>query len=106
MRAPAAPVVIGYVRRLWTGELPLARVFWIDMLFVGTLINFVTLLAAILLFAGKERPGMAVAIFLLHIPYNILVFTGVWRSAAREAAEQRWFARSVAAIWFVAGFLI
>jgi hypothetical protein len=95
-----------YVRRLWSGDLPLSRVFWIDMLVVGTLVNLASLIAAIVLFAGDAAVGWGVAVFLGHIPYSLLLFTGVWRSAARARSEWSSVAQAAAIAWLIAAFVI
>ena len=95
-----------YFRRLWQGDLPLSRVFWTDMLVIGTLVNLATLLVAILLF-GVDAPLIyGVVLFLVHIPYSIALFIGVWRSAARE--KSRWSppAQVAAVIWLIAALVI
>jgi hypothetical protein len=95
-----------YVRRLWSGDLPLSRVFWIDMFLVGTLVNLLSLIAAIVLFAGNAPLGWGVAAFLAHIPYSLLLFTGVWRSAARAKSEWSSVAQAAALAWLIAAFVI
>jgi hypothetical protein len=99
-------VPIRYVRRLWSGDLPLSRVFWIDMLLVGTLVNLLSLIAAIVLLAGDAPVGWGVAVFLAHIPYSLLLFTGVWRSAAGAKSEWSSVAQAAALAWLVAAFVI
>ena len=96
---------MSYFRKLWRGELPLARVFWNDMLVVGTLVNILFLLAAVLLFVAGA-PWLGFAVHLLPIPYNFVVATGVSRSAEREPPEWRWLARAIAVFWFIACILI
>jgi hypothetical protein len=95
-----------YFRRLWQGELPLPRVFWTDMLVIGTLVNVATLLLAVLLFGVDAPLVYGVVLFLVHIPYSIAVFIGVWRSAARE--KSRWGppAQVAAVIWLIAALVI
>jgi hypothetical protein len=99
-------VAFRYVRQLWSGDLPLSRVFWIDMLLVGTLVNLVSLIAAIVLFAGDAPVGWGVAVFLAHIPYSLLLFTAVWRSAAREKSQWSSVAQAAALAWLIAAFVI
>jgi hypothetical protein len=105
-RLPPAQALIRYFRRLWSGELPLSQVFWRDMLVVGTLINLATLLAAMLIFASGAPPAYGVAVFLSPIPYNVVLFTGVCRSAAHERSEWGWAAQMIAVVWLIVGFLI
>jgi hypothetical protein len=98
--------VIAYVRALWNGALPLSRVFWLDMLAVGTLVNVVTFLVMIALFAGKAPTWIGLTVLLLPIPYNVLLFAAVWRSAANEKADWAWFARLLASVWLIAAIVV
>jgi hypothetical protein len=98
--------LVAWVRQLWCGELPLARVFWTDMLAVGTCVNVATLLAAMLMFGLGAPPALAVLTFISPLPYNILLVTGLWRSAARARSEWSTAAQAVAAIWLIAMILI
>ena len=98
-------VAVRYFRDLWTGALPLSRVLWVDMLAVGTLVNIIILLVLIVLVAADETFA-ALAVFLLHIPYSIVLFAAVWRSAEREKVDWAWFARTVAAVWLAAVLIV
>lgn len=107
----AAPVaakspVIAYVLSLWRGELPLARVFWIDMLAIGSLVNIVATIGAVLLFAAGAPIALGVAVHFAPLPYNILLFLAVWQSAAREASDWSFPAQAAALIWLVAALVI
>jgi len=102
----AAGSAARFVGRLWRGELPLSRVFWRDMLVVGTLVNVATLLLALLAFGIGAPPPIGVAVFLSPLPYNLLLFMGVWRSAARENTQWSWPAQTMAVMWVVAMLLI
>ena len=106
LRLKPAQAPLRYVRRLWCGELPLPRVFWLDLILVGTLVNLASLIAAILLLAGEAPTAWGVAIFLAPIPYSLLLFAGVWRSAAREGSKWSGTAQAAAAAWLIAAFVI
>lgn len=97
---------LGYLRSLWLGEFPLGRALCFDMLVVGTVVNLATFVGAILLFSGDTPDAYGVALLLVHIPYNLLVFTGVWRSADAAPAGQAWGARSVALVWLIVFFVL
>jgi hypothetical protein len=98
--------LVRYVRQLWNGDLPLSRVFWTDMLVVGTLVDVVTLVATMLLFAGDAPLAYGLAMFLVHIPYSVLLFIGVWRSAARERSAWSLPAQILAGIWLLAVLIL
>jgi hypothetical protein len=97
--------LLSYFRRLWRGDLPLARVFWTDMLVIGTLVNLGTLILAVLLF-GMDAPLVyGVVLFLVHIPYSIVLFVGVCRSAARERSTWSMPAQAAAVVWLIAAMV-
>jgi hypothetical protein len=103
---PSGSWPVRYVRLLWNGDLPLARVFWTDMLVVGTLVDVVTLVATMLLFAADAPLAYGLAMFLVHIPYSVLLFIGVWRSAARERSSWSLPAQILAGIWLLAVLIL
>lgn len=96
--APKNPVA-AYVKNLWRGELPLARVFWTDMLTVGTAINVGAMIAAIGLFLSGQV-ALGVVVHFAPVPYNLLLLLGVWHAAQREASEWSFAVQVVAVVWF------
>lgn len=75
--------LIAFFSHRWHGSVPLSRVFWRDMLGVGTLINLLASLAALILLSQGLVPPMAVALHFAPIPYNLFLFMAVWRSPQR-----------------------
>jgi hypothetical protein len=71
----------------WRGEVPLSRAFWIWGIVGGGIVSLaLTLVALVTLTAGA--PGwLTVVIFAAHIPWNLVLLVGVWRSS--ERAEVR-----------------
>jgi len=102
----AATVPARYFGQLWRGELPLSRVFWTDMLVVGTIVNIATMVAAILLFLGGAPAWLGFAVHLLPIPYNIVLFMGVGRSADAGHPQFAWLARAAAGAWFLVMLIV
>jgi hypothetical protein len=92
--------MLAIMRRYLAGEVPLARIFFHDMLLIGTMVNIVTGLATLAAFSLDFPIWAAIAIFLSPLPYNTILCLSVWRSAARE--ETRWsgIARLATMIWF------
>lgn len=106
MQSKAGPGMSFFASR-WRGEAPLDRLFWRDMVLVGTVLNVAALVAALLLLGLKVSPVVAVAVYFSPVPYNIFLFAAVWRTAeaignARAAA----FFRSAALIWVVAATIL
>ena len=91
---------------LAAANFPLARALCFDMIAVGSAVNLATFAAAMLLFSGDVPDVYGVALLLAHIPYNLLVFTGVWRSADAAPPSQAWSARLVAVVWLVVFFVL
>jgi len=98
--------VIRYFKDIWTGALPLSRLLWFDTLLIGTLVNIVSLVAMLALFVAHAPTALAFTIFLAPIPYNILLFIGVWRSASKEKEDWAFLARAIASIWLVAAVTV
>lgn len=89
------------LRRYLRGEVSLGRVFWFDMLLVGTIVNALTSAAALIAYA-VELPGwLALAIFLAPFPYNMALCLFVWRSATRKPSGWSDMARGGAVLWLL-----
>jgi hypothetical protein len=86
---------------MWRGELPLSRVFWFDMMLIGTVVNALLFIALLILFAADTPLAVTLIAFLLHIPYSIVLFVGVQRSAARRPSLWSAAAQFSALIWLV-----
>jgi hypothetical protein len=95
-------MVMRWILSRWHGDAPLGTVFWRDMLFVGTLINVATTLAAIGLLAIDAPTVPAVLVYFAPIPWNLLLFFSVWRSASKAPGLVATSAQVAAAIWLIA----
>jgi len=96
-----------FLLALWTGQIPLARVFWLHAILYGTLANlFSTILTFAALSAGAPA-ALGIAIHFLPLPYNIVASVGVWRSAGRYRGNPAWatLARIFVVVWAVAATL-
>jgi hypothetical protein len=92
---------VSRIRALWNGEVPLAHVFWSWAIIYGSLANLATTAVAL---AGIVLgwPGwLAVLIFFLPLPYNVLMVAAVWRSADRYQGDAVWAhaARIAILVW-------
>ena len=103
-----APAPGNIVRRLWAGEVPLARAFWSYAVIGGTALNGVTTLLAMALLTMNVPAILAVVAFALPIPYNLLVLVAVWRSAGAYHGPRIWadLARMGVVIWAVMASLL
>jgi hypothetical protein len=87
----------------WRGGLPLGRAFWLWGILGGGFVSlFATLLALMLLAAGAPA-WLAVLVFAAHIPWNLILLVGVWRSAGRPEVSRAHsnLVRLVILLWVV-----
>jgi hypothetical protein len=87
----------------WRGGLPLGRAFWLWGILGGGIVSlFATLLALMLLAAGAPA-WLAALVFAAHIPWNLMLLVGVWRSAGRPGVSRATanLARLVILLWVV-----
>ena len=92
-----------YLAKLWRGEVGLAQTFWEYAILYGTLVNLITTGASFAVIASDGPAWIALALFLLPIPYNAFVVVAVWRSAARHGGDPSWAnaARIAVLVWAV-----
>ncbi len=97
----------GLLRRLWAGEVPLARVFWNYAMIGGSAFNVTATLAALALLAMDAPDVTAIVAFALPIPYNLLMLIAVWQSARAYTGARLWadLARMAIIVWTVAATL-
>ena len=96
----------GFLAARLAGEVPAGRVFWTDMMAVGTAVNVAAAFAAILMLGFKHPAWVAVCVYLAPLPYNIFLVVSVWRAAARLAPKPGAAYRLGAALWLAAATLV
>jgi hypothetical protein len=99
------PSFIGFLASRWRGEVAFERLFWFDMLVVGTLVNLAAAALSLVLFGLDAADAAAIAVFFSPLPYNLFLFAVVWRAA--ERARPSWaLARLGAVAWLVFATLV
>jgi hypothetical protein len=98
----AAPIEA--LKQFWRGEVPLGRAFWIWGILGG---GFVSLVSTLLAVAILDRDGpnwLALLAFAAHIPWNLVLLVGVWRSSGRPEVRQEMaqMARLTMVVWILA----
>lgn len=96
----------GFFLPRWRGLVPLDRLFWRDMVIVGTSINLVTSVAALAMLGAKMPLAAALAVHFVPAPYNVFLFFAVWRTAAMQPGPIASLAQIFGAIWLVLATLI
>jgi hypothetical protein len=97
--------VPGHFRRLWCAESPLWRVVLVDMLVWGTLLNLCAGGISLTLIANDAPDWMALASFLVPLPYNLFLCVAVWRASGTGHAVLTTGARALAIVWLAGVFM-
>ena len=80
----------------WHARVSWRRLFWFDMLAVGSLINGFASFAALMVMAVLKEPAWATFLHFSTLPYNAFLLASVWRFPAVSTAI-----RLGACAWFV-----
>ena len=91
------------VVEFWRGELPLERAFWLWGILGGGVVSLLTTVVALALVASGAPAWLAALVFAVHIPWNLVLLLGVWRSAERAeiSRDTAWLTRFVMLVWVV-----
>lgn len=72
----------------------MAQLFWRDILTIGSAINLVVTVLAMILLVQGVHPAVAVGLHFAPMPYNIFLCAALWRHPERTA-----FASGAALFW-------
>ncbi|TIW19027.1 MAG: hypothetical protein E5V65_11420 [Mesorhizobium sp.] len=86
----------------WQGKVPLDRLFWRDMLLVGTAINIASSALALILLGLKLPLWLVLTVHLLPVPYNIFLALAVWRTAEKTGGAKASMMMLGSALWLIA----
>ena len=92
------------VVEFWRGDFPLGRAFWLWGILGGGLVELLTTLLALTLVVAGAPTWVVVLAFVAHLPWNLVLLVGVWRSAGRPEVGRgtAHLARSAILGWVVA----
>lgn len=76
----APPPAPGFFARRWRQEIAPARLFWHDLVLVGTAVNLGVSAVALMLLALGQPLEVAVAVHFLPLPYNLFLCLALWRA--------------------------
>ena len=91
------------IAEFFRGGLPLGRAFWLWGILGGGIISLFSTLLALTLIAARAPAWLAVLAFAAHIPWNLMLLVGIWRSAGRPEVSPAAanLARTVILAWVV-----
>lgn len=91
----------GFFSRRWRGHVPAARLFWRDMVLVGSIVNLASTFLALMLAAQGVATSIAVAVHFAPLPYNLFLCAALWRHPGRTAAQS-----GAAGLWLALATLL
>lgn len=91
----------GFFRARWHGVVPLDRLFWHDMVVVGTAINIASSVVALILLGLKLPLAAVLAVHFAPVPYNIFLTLAVWRIAERAGGAKASLMMLGSALWLI-----
>lgn len=94
-----------FFRSRWLGQVPIDRLFWRDMLLVGTGISIASSVVALVLLGLKMPLGLVLAVHFAPVPYNIFLTIAVWRTAEKSGAKASLILLG-SALWLVATVVV
>jgi hypothetical protein len=94
--------MIDFFRARWRGEALLDRLFWRDMLLVGTILNVTSSALALILLGLKLPLWLVLAVHFLPVPYNIFLTIAVWRTAEKSGGLKAQLMMLGSALWLIA----
>ncbi|MER8629189.1 hypothetical protein NKH55_05320 [Mesorhizobium opportunistum] len=97
-------MIADFFRSRWLGQVPLDRLFWRDMLLVGTLINMASSALALVLLGLKLPLWLVLAVHFAPVPYNIFLTSAVWRTVESGAKASLMLLGS--ALWLIATVVV
>ena len=98
-------MIADFFRSRWLGEVPLDRLFWRDMMLVGTGISIASSAAALILLGLKMPLGLVLAVHFSPVPYNIFLTVAVWRTAETSGAKASLMMLG-SALWLIATVVV
>ena len=90
-----------FFRSRWQGEVPIDRLFWRDMLLVGTGISIASSVVALILLGLKMPLGLVLAVHFAPVPYNIFLTLAVWRVAEKAGGAKASLMMLGSALWLI-----
>ena len=91
----------GFFRSRWQGQVPLDRLFWRDMVVVGTAINIASSVAALILLGLKLPLALVLALHFAPVPYNMFLAFAVWRTAEKTGGGKASLMMLGSAVWLI-----
>jgi hypothetical protein len=90
----------------WQGRVPLDRLFWRDLVLVGTAISIASSVVALILLWLKIPLGLVLSVHFAPVPYSLFLTLAVWRTAEKSPGAKAWMMTLGATLWLVAMIVV
>ena len=96
------------VRTFWRGGVPLGEAFWLWGILGGAVFNLFATLLFVFLVTAEVQAWLVALLYAAHLPVNLLLLVGVWRSAGRAEVKRDTglLARAAIVVWVAVLILI
>jgi len=74
------PQTTSFIGKRWRGEASLSKLYWRDMLIVGSVINLLTGFVALIISAQGGEIWVAAVVHFASLPYNVFLVLALWRT--------------------------
>jgi hypothetical protein len=95
-----------FFRSRWQGLVPLDRLFWRDLVLVGTAISLAASALALVLLGLKLPLGLVLAVHFASVPYSLFLTMAVWRTTEKIPGAKAWMMTLGATLWLVAMIVV
>jgi hypothetical protein len=96
----------GFLASRWNGTAPFGTLFWRDMVLVATLISLAMLGVSLAVLELGYPTWLAVAAFLLPIPWNAFLVACVFRTVDLQRHRYGFLAKPAAILWFLVAAIL
>jgi hypothetical protein len=93
--------VKSFFRMRWQGAVSLDRLFWRDLVFVGTAISATSSAVALILLSLKMPLAVVLAMHFAPVPYNLFLTLAVWRTVEKLPGIKAWMMTLGASLWLI-----
>lgn len=78
------PQTAGFFGSRWRGEIYLSKLYWRDILIVGSVINLFAGFIALMIAAQGGDLWVAATVHFVSLPYNVFLVLALWRTPGRS----------------------
>jgi hypothetical protein len=82
------PQTAGFFVSRWRGEVDLSKLYWRDIVIIGSVINLFTGFMALMIAAQGGDLWVAAVVHFASLPYNVFLVLALWRTPGRSTVME------------------